>query len=70
MESDILHVNFNGIQCKDTHFDDSDLYFSRFIKARLEEVGFTDCNLKAVNYSNSNMSDVSFKYSNYEDAQF
>jgi len=69
-ESDIFYTNFNGIRGKKLSFKDSDLYFSYFINAYLEDILFIECNLKKVNLAKAEINNLSFKYSNYEEAEF
>ena len=59
-----------GIQCRETLFNESDLYASRFIASSLSRVGFKDCNLKQVRFEHAQISEVDFRYSNTEDATF
>ncbi|MDC7223718.1 MAG: pentapeptide repeat-containing protein [Spirochaetales bacterium] len=67
-DCDLISVNFNGIEALQTNWIASDLYYSRFISSRLEEVLFDDCNLKRVDFSHSMRQNVSFKSSNVQDA--
>ena len=68
--TELVGCNLSGINCRDTVFDESDLYASRFISAVLTKVGFKDCNLKQVRFEHAAISDTDFRYSNTEDAYF
>lgn len=67
--SDLLHVNFNGIDAENCDFSESDLYFSRFNAGLLRQVEFRDCNLKKTQFVGSKRERVSFQYSNDEESE-
>ena len=68
--SDIIHNNFNGIMAYQCSYDDSDLYNSRFIKARLINTSMKNCNLKKSVFFESYRDGVSFRLSNTREALF
>ena len=69
-EGDMIQNNYNGIQSFQSSFDDSDLYNSRFIKARLVNTSFRNCNLKKTHFCDIEQENVSFKMSNTREAIF
>ena len=66
----MVQDNFNGINSIQTSFDDSDLYNSRFIKARLINTSFRNCNLKKAIFVEVSQENTSFKMSNTREAIF
>lgn len=68
--SDLVNVNFIGIRAEGAVFDESDLFYSRFIRANLKEAKFRDCNLKSVDFSNAIAPGADFSDSNPEEAYF
>ena len=66
----MIQNNYNGIQSFQSSFDDSDLYNSRFIKARLVNTSFRNCNLKKTHFCDIEQENVSFKMSNTREAIF
>ena len=66
--SDLVNVNFIGIKAHGTCFDESDLFYSRFISADLEKSSFRDCNLKRVDFSGAVLRGIDFEDSNPEES--
>jgi uncharacterized protein YjbI with pentapeptide repeats len=66
--SDLININFNGIQGAATVFDESDLFYSRFIYAALPGASFQDCNLKRVDFTEADLRNVNFSDSNPEES--
>lgn len=65
---DMISVNFNGIIFEKSKIEESDLYYSRYVKAQLTDSIFYDCNLKRVDFSHSNRKHCEFKSCNVQDA--
>jgi len=66
--SDLINVNFNGIQGSSAVFDESDLFYSRFINSSLPDSSFQDCNLKRVDFTEADLKNVDFTDSNPEES--
>jgi len=69
-DSEIVQVNFLGIQGERTRFDHSNLYGSRFIAAVLESVSMRDCNLTRAYFDRPHRDAVDFGSSNTNEAVF
>ncbi|MDA3850086.1 MAG: pentapeptide repeat-containing protein [Spirochaetaceae bacterium] len=65
---DLISVNFNGITFISGSFEESDLYYSRYVKATIQDSRFYDCNLKRVDFHHSIRENCSFKSCNIQDA--
>ncbi len=66
----MIQNNFNGVESYQSSFDDSDLFNSRFIKAKLVDTSFRNCNLKRTLFYKTQRTNVSFKMSNTREALF
>ena len=66
--SDLININFNGILGISAVFDESDLFYSRFIHAVLPGASFQDCNLKRVDFTAADLGNISFNDSNPEES--
>ena len=62
--------NFTGINSYQTPFDDSDLYSSRFINAKLVDTSFRNCNIKQAMFIDIEQKNISFRMSNTREAIF
>ena len=69
-DSEIIQVNFLGIQGERIRFDHSNLYGSRFIGAVLESVSMRDCNLTRTFFDIQHRGTVDFHSSNTAEAVF
>jgi uncharacterized protein YjbI with pentapeptide repeats len=69
-DSEIVQVNFLGIQGTRIRFDHSNLYGSRFIGAVLESVSMRDCNLTRTFFDLPHRDAVDFHSSNTAEAVF
>jgi uncharacterized protein YjbI with pentapeptide repeats len=69
-DSEIVQVNFLGIQGEGVRFDHSNLYGSRFIGAVLESVTMRDCNLTRTFFDAGHRNAVDFHSSNTNEAAF
>lgn len=69
-DSDLIHNTFNGIIAHQSAWDNSDLYNSRFIRAKLYDTSLYNCNIKNVLFYNAVFENVSFKSSNTREAKF
>ncbi len=68
--SDLISINMNNIHCMNNNFNESDLYYSRFVASTLHDVTLVDCNLKRVDFTGTKRINTLFKYSNTEEAYF
>ena len=66
----MVQNNFNGITAYQSSFDDSDLYNSRFVRAKLITTSLRNCNIKKAIFYELETQDVSFKMSNTREALF
>jgi uncharacterized protein YjbI with pentapeptide repeats len=66
----MLQNNFCGITSFQSSFDDSDLYSSYFIKAKLTDTSFRNCNIKETVFYEITQQNVSFRQSNTNAAIF
>jgi uncharacterized protein YjbI with pentapeptide repeats len=69
-DSELVHDNFSGIVTHDSAFDDTNLYNSRFVAAKLNDTGVRNCLVTNVDFTGIECRNVSFKTSNTREAIF